>query len=161
MQEIRLSNEGSKFKPCGRLLSNLHVRSCKFCCAGKGEVHQIDSFKILATKAFVCIFPVDNSLTVVVDSGWTTYVIWCWTIQCDIIFLDGEPHSTWFWCSWSSLYLRDLLSSCKLSQPIFRYIMLPGKLHNNLGFLIARFQGHGSRVHRYLFNVRVSFESRG
>ncbi len=69
MQEIRLSNEGSKFKPCGRLLSNLHVRSCKFCCAGKGEVHQIDSFKILAAKAFVCIFPVDNSLTVVVDSG--------------------------------------------------------------------------------------------
>lgn len=71
MQEIRLSNEGSKFKPCGRLLSSLHVRSCKFCCAGKGEVHQIDSFKILATKvsSYVCIFPVDNSLTVVVDSG--------------------------------------------------------------------------------------------
>jgi len=47
------------------------VRSCKFCYSGKGEVHQIDSFKILATKvsSYVCIFPVDNSLTVVVDSG--------------------------------------------------------------------------------------------
>jgi hypothetical protein len=145
---------------CVRLLSSLHVRSCKFCCSGKGEVHQIDSFKILATKvsSHVCIFPVDNSLTVVVDSGWTSYVIWCWTIPRDIIFLDGEPHSTWFWCSWSSLYLQDWLSSCKLFQPIFRYIMIPG---NNLRFLIARFQGHGSRVHRCLFTVRVNFESRG